>query len=213
MDKNEKWVVEQKIKRTIENLKKNNMEAYFVEDEKELISIFKSLIKEGDTVSLGGSMTLFETGIIDFLKNGNYKLLDRYKKGLKPEDMKNIFRKSFFCDDYITSSNAVTENGELYNVDGNGNRVAAMIYGPDNVIVIIGKNKIVSNLNEAVERVKYNAAPANSKRLNINTPCTKFGYCVDCKADGRICNDYVLIKRQKTKGRIKIIILNEDLGY
>lgn len=213
MDKNGTWVKEQRIKRTMENLQKNNMDAYLVEDEKDLLEKLKSLIKEGDTVSVGGSMTLFETGVIDFLRSGNYDFMDRYKEGLKREEVKDIFRKSFLCDDYITSSNAVTESGELYNVDGNGNRVAAMIYGPDQVIVIIGVNKIVKDLEAAIERVKYNAAPANTKRLNLNTPCTKVGYCVDCKTDSRICNDYVLIKRQNVKGRIKVVILNKDLGY
>lgn len=213
MDKNEKWVIEQKINRTIENLQKNNMEAYLVKDEKDLLEKLKSLIKEGGTVSVGGSMTLFETGVIDFLRNGKYNFMDRYKDGITPMELKDIYRKTFLCDYYITSSNAVTESGELYNVDGNGNRVAAMIYGPDQVIVIIGANKIVSNLNAAIERVKYNAAPANTKRLNLNTPCTKVGYCVDCKSDGRICNDYVLIKRENVKGRVKVIILNKDLGY
>lgn len=213
MDKNEKWVIDQKINRTMENLQKNNMEAYLVKDEKDLMEKLKSLIKEGSTVSVGGSMTLFETGIIDFLRNGKYNFMDRYKDGITPVELKDIYRKTFLCDCYITSSNAVTESGELYNIDGNGNRVAAMIYGPDQVIVIIGANKIVSNLNAAIERVKYNSAPANTKRLNLNTPCTKVGYCVDCKSDGRICNDYVLIKRENVKGRVKVIILNKDLGY
>ncbi|MCH3964127.1 MAG: lactate utilization protein [Clostridium sp.] len=213
MDKNEKWVIDQKINRTMENLQKNNMEAYLVKDEKDLMEKLKSLIKEGSAVSVGGSMTLFETGIIDFLRNGKYNFMDRYKDGITPVELKDIYRKTFLCDCYITSSNAVTESGELYNIDGNGNRVAAMIYGPDQVIVIIGANKIVSNLNAAIERVKYNSAPANTKRLNLNTPCTKVGYCVDCKSDGRICNDYVLIKRENVKGRVKVIILNKDLGY
>ncbi|WP_446899380.1 lactate utilization protein [Clostridium sp. LBM24168] len=213
MDKNKTWVNEQRIRRTMENLEKNNMDAYLVDNEKGLLEKLKLLIKEGNTVSVGGSMTLFETGVIGFLRNGKYNFIDRYKNGLKPEEIKDIFRRSFFCDDYITSSNAVTENGELYNVDGNGNRVAAMIYGPEQVIVIIGVNKIVKNLEEAIERVKYNAAPANTKRLNLDTPCTKVGYCIDCKAEGRICNDYVLIKRQNVKGRIKVIILNKDFGY
>ncbi|WP_416176312.1 lactate utilization protein [Clostridium sp.] len=213
MDKNEMWVKEQKILRTIKSLEKNNMEGFLVNDEKELLEKLKSLIKEGDTVSVGGSMTLFETGVIDFLRSGNYNFLDRYKKGLKPDEIKDIFRKSFMCDDYIVSSNAVTENGELYNVDGTGNRVAAMMYGPDQVIVIIGVNKIVRDIKAAIDRVKYNAAPANTKRLDSNTPCTRLGYCVDCKSDNRICNEYSLIKRQKIKGRIKVIILNKDLGY
>jgi hypothetical protein len=164
-------------------------------------------------VAVGGSATLFETGVIDFLRSGKYNFLDRHKKGLSRENIKEIFRKSFFCNDYLVSTNAVTEDGELYNVDGTGNRVAAMLYGPDHVIVIVGSNKIVKDVNAAVEKVKQDAAPANTKRLGIDTPCSKIGYCVDCKSDSRICNDYVLIKRQNVKGRIKVIILDEDFGY
>ncbi|SKA73275.1 Uncharacterised ACR, YkgG family COG1556 [Clostridium sp. USBA 49] len=213
MDKHLKFVEEQRIKRTMENLEKNNMEAYYVEDEKEALEKVKEFIKEGDTVAVGGSQTLFEIGIIDFLRNGKFNFLDRYKENLKAEDVKDIYRKSFFADAYFVSSNAVTESGELYNVDGTGNRVAAMLYGPDKVIVIVGVNKIVKDLNEAIERKKRIAGPANNKRLSTETPCTKIGMCVDCKNETRICNDYVLIKRQRNKGRIKVIIVGKELGY
>lgn len=213
MDKNTKWVIEEKIKRTMINLEKNNMEACLVENEEELIEKVKAIIKKGDTVSVGGSMTLFETGIIDFLRSGEYNFLDRYKEGLKAEEVKEIYRKSFFADAYFVSSNAVTEDGELYNVDGNGNRVAAMIYGPDKVIVIVGINKIVKDLAEAINRNRSCSAPANAKRLNRNTACAKVGYCMDCSSNERICNDYVLIRKQGQKGRIKVIIVNKELGY
>ena len=127
--------------------------------------------------------------------------------------MDEIFRKSFFSDTYLTSTNAITENGELYNVDGYGNRVAAMIYGPKSVIVVAGINKIVKDLDQAVERVKRIAAPANSIRLDKNTPCTKTGYCVDCKKDDRICCSYTVLGHQKQKNRIKVILVGESLGY
>lgn len=213
MDNNIKWVEEQRIKRTMENLQKNNMDAYFVEDNNALIEKISELVREGDTVSVGGSMTLFETGVIEFLRNGKFNFLDRYAEGLKAGDIKDIFRKTFSADAYFVSSNAVTEKGELYNVDGNGNRVAAMIYGPDNVIVIVGVNKIVKDVQEAIARNKEYAAPANAKRLNKNTPCTKVGYCMECNSSERICNDYVLIRRQGQKGRIKVIIVGKELGY
>lgn len=213
MDNNIKWVEEQRIKRTMENLQKNNMDAYFVEDNNALIEKISELVREGDTVSVGGSMTLFETGVIEFLRNGKFNFLDRYAQGLKAGDIKDIFRKTFSADAYFVSSNAVTEKGELYNVDGNGNRVAAMIYGPDNVIVIVGVNKIVKDVQEAIARNKEYAAPANAKRLNKNTPCTKVGYCMECNSSERICNDYVLIRRQGQKGRIKVIIVGKELGY
>lgn len=213
MDDNMLWVMEQKIKRTIENLEKNNMEAYYVEDEKAAVQKVSEIIKEGDTIAVGGSMTLFETGIIDLLRTGKYNFLDRYAENLTGEDIKQIFRKSFLANDYIVSSNAVTEDGELYNVDGNGNRVAAMLYGPDQVIVVVGVNKIVKDLDAAIKRNKEYSGPANNKRLHKTNPCTHVGFCMDCKSPSRICNDYVVIKRQGTKGRIKVVIVGKELGY
>ena len=213
MDQNVVFVIQEKIKRTIENLEKNNIKGYFVQNEEEACSKIKELIPEGSTVAVGGSMTLFEIGAIDLLRNGKYNFLDRYEAGLTAEQMKEIHRKAFFADAYLTSSNAVTEEGELYNGDGTGNRVAAMIYGPDKVIVVVGFNKIVKDLNEAISRVENLAAPANTKRLSRRTPCTKTGYCMDCDSPERICNDYVLIKKQNTPGRIHVIIINKELGY
>ncbi len=213
MDQNVTFVIEKKVKRTIENLRKNNMNGYFVQNEKEAIAKIKDLIQEGNMVAVGGSMTLFEIGAIDLLRNGKYNFLDRYKEGLTPEQIKDLYRKSFSADVYLTSSNAVTEKGEIYNVDGRGNRVAAMIYGPDKVIVIIGLNKIVRDLDDAIKRIKELAAPANTKRLNRNTPCIQTGYCMDCSSLDRICNDYVLIRKQSISERMHVIIVNKELGY
>lgn len=213
MDKNLSLVIEKRVERTIKNLERNNMNGYFSSNENEAISKIQELLKEGDTVAVGGSMTLFETGIIDFLRLGKYNFLDRYREGLSNEETKEIFRKSFFADVYLTSSNAITEDGWLYNVDGRGNRVAAMIYGPDKVIVVAGINKIVKDLDGAIKRNREISAPANTVRLNKDTPCTRTGYCTDCKNDDRICNDYVLIKRQSEQGRIHVIIVNKELGY
>lgn len=213
MDTNVLWHMEQKVKITMDNLEKNNMEAYFVKNEEEMLSKVKELLTEGETVAVGGSMTLFETGIIEYLRNGKFNFLDRYKAGLTQDEIKGIFRKSFFADSYLVSTNALTQNGELYNVDGNGNRVAAMLYGPDKVIVIAGINKIVKDLDAAIKRNREISAPVNAKRLNRTTPCTKVGQCIDCKSSDRICNEYTLIRRQGTKGRIKVIIVGKELGY
>ena len=213
MDKNLSFVYEQRVKRTIENLEKNNMEAFYVEKETAVLEKVQELISEGNTVAVGGSMTLFETGIIELLRTGKYNFLDRYAEGLSAEGIKEVFRKSFFADAYVVSSNAVTEEGQLYNVDGNGNRVAAMLYGPDKVIVIVGVNKIVKDVQAAAERCKQVAAPANNVRLTTNNPCSKIGTCMDCKSPTRICNNYVLIGRQGRKDRIKVIIVGKELGY
>ncbi len=188
VDKNLNFVNEKKIERTIKSLEKNNMNGYLVKGKEELMQKIEELVDQGATVGIGGSMTLFETGIIDYLRTDRYKLLDRYADGLN-------------------------EDGGLYNVDGNGNRVAAMLYGPDKVIIIAGVNKIVKNEAEAVERVKNIAAPANTKRLGIKTPCEVTGKCIDCSSEGRICCEYTTIKMQRAKGRIHVIFLNESYGY
>lgn len=213
MDKNKSFVIEKSVERTIEAFKKNKINGYFVQDEAEAIEKINEIVKDGSTVSVGGSMTLFQTGVIDYLRSGKYDFLDRYKAGLSPLEIKDIYRKSFSADAYITSSNAVTEDGELYNVDGTGNRVAAMIYGPDKVIVVVGYNKIVKDLDEAIERNRNISAPANAKRLNRVTPCVKVGYCMDCNSDDRICSDYVVIRKQTDKTRMHVIIVNKELGY
>ena len=210
------------IEKTIENLRKNNMAAYFAETKEEALDIIKGLMNKGETVSVGGSVTLNEAGVLDLLRCGDYEFLDRYKEGLTREEVTEIFRKSFFADTYLVSSNAITEEGELYNVDGNANRVAAMLFGPKSVIVLAGKNKIVENLKEAEKRVKTVAAPKNVKRLSMKTYCSEKGYCMGledekmcagCGSDDRICASYTVMARQRIKDRVKVIIVNEELGY
>ena len=213
MDKNVEWLNEKRIEKTIKALEANNMNGYLVNNKEELIETIEKIVDKDSVVACGGSMTLFETGIIDYLREGRYTFLDRYEKGLTPADTKEIFRKSFLADAYFTSTNAITENGELYNVDGNGNRVAAMMYGPDKVIVIVGANKIVKNEAEAIERVKSIVAPANTKRLNRKTPCATTGMCANCSSPDRICDNYTTIKRQVQGDRMYVIFLNESLGY
>lgn len=211
------------IRKTMENLNKNRMESFFVETKKEALKTALSLISDGDTVSVGGSVTLNEVGILEALKCGKYNYLDRYAAG-NPQEMHEIFRQSFLADAYFTSSNAVTEQGELFNCDGNANRVAAMMYGPKKVIVIVGKNKIVKNLDEALIRLKTVAAPLNAKRLNKETYCAKIGHCVTmdngkerdmtcgCRSKDRICRNYTVMG-EHLPDRVKVIIVNEDLGY
>lgn len=207
------WSNEMKINRTIEALKKNNMNGYYAKNRDEVIELIKDIVSEGSKVAVGGSETLSELGILEHLRSGRYDFLDRYKEGLTREEVTNIFKQSFLADAYLSSCNAITENGELYNVDGNGNRVAAMLYGPDKVIVICGVNKIVKDVDEAIKRNREISAPMNAKRLNKKTPCTKVGYCMNCNSPERICNEYTLIKKQRSSERMYVIFLNENLGY
>jgi len=213
MDKNVEWYIQKQVERTIVNLEKHNMSGFFVADEKELIQKIQDFIPESSVVAVADSMTLFETGVIDLLRNNKYTFWDKHKEGITREEKKEIYRKSFSADTFLCSTNALTEEGELYNIDGNGSRVAAMIYGPEQVIIVTGVNKIVRNLEEAEKRVRQFAAPLDAKRLNKKTPCATLGYCIDCKSEDRICNDFVVIKNQFTKGRIKVIIVGKHLGY
>lgn len=210
MDENTKYIIKMKVEKTIENLKKNNMDAYYADKKEDVISLIDSILNEGETIANGGSVTLKETGVLDYLRSGRFNFLDRYAKDAK---VNKIFREAFSADTYFTSSNAITEEGELYNLDGNGNRVAAMIFGPKKVIVIAGYNKIVKDIEHARDRVKNYVAPANAMRLNLNTPCSKIGKCIDCKSEEKICCAEVILGYQMKKGRIKVIIVGEELGY
>ncbi len=213
MDRNLRWFIDKRVERTIESLKKQNMLGIYIKDKTELFELLEKLIPNNTIVGVGDSMTLFELGVIDFLREKNIDFLDKYSSNLKGDDKKKIYRANFSADTFLTSTNAVTEKGELYNIDGNGSRVAPMIYGPDQVIVIVGTNKIVKDLDEAENRVRQIAAPIDAKRLNKNTPCTKVGYCVDCRHEERICNDFVVITGQFQKDRIKVLIVDDFLGY
>ena len=213
MDKNVAWYIEKQVERTIKNLNSHNMEGYYVNNREQLLQKLKELIAEGSTVGVGDSMTLFETKIINFLRNGSFNFLDKYEEKLTKAEKREIYIKNFSADTFISSTNAITESGELYNIDGNGSRVAPMLYGPKQVIIVTGINKIVKNLEEAEIRVRQYVAPIDAKRLNKDTPCSKLGYCIDCKSPNRICNDFVVIKGQFNKGRIKVVIVGEDLGF
>lgn len=213
MDENVAWYIEKQIERTIKNLNSRNMEGYYVNNTEQLFQKIKEFIVEGSTIGVGDSMTLFETKIIDFLRDRSFNFLDKYEEKLTKDEKREIYIKNFSADTFISSTNAITENGELYNIDGNGSRVAPMLYGPKQVIIVAGINKIVKNLEEAEMRVRQYAAPIDAKRLNKDTPCAKLGYCIDCKSPNRICNDFVVIKGQFIKGRIKVIIVGENLGF
>lgn len=210
------------IEKTMKNLEKNNISAYYAEDKSKVVPIIKSLVPEGSTVSNGGSETLIETGVMSLLESGDYVFYDR--RGLDGDAIRECYIKAFGCDAYFCSSNAVTENGELYNVDGNSNRVACIVYGPKQVIMVVGRNKIVPDIESAVMRVKAQAAPKNTTRLRKRTLCAATGACISigtekaeicsgCLSPERICCNYVISAYQRHKGRIKVIIVNEELGY
>ena len=219
MDQNRSAVLTMQITRTIQKLEQNQMSACFVSTRQQAVEKVKQLLNPGDTVACGGSMTLEECGVMEALKSGEYRFLDRAAPGLTPEQRQEIYLRSFGADTYLCSANAVTENGELYNVDGNSNRVAALMFGPKRVIVVAGYNKLVRNIQEAVLRVKRIAAPANAIRLGCDTYCAKAGHCISdemgegCRSKDRVCANYVVTAQQRIKGRIHVILVGEALGY
>lgn len=224
MDENVKSVMQKRVERTMRALEDNNIQPYFVKSRQEVAPLVQSLLKQGETVTCGGSMTLSETGVLDLLRSGEYRFLDRAAPGLTGEEIDKLHRDAFFADTYLSSTNAVTENGELYNVDGNCNRISALLFGPKSVVIVAGLQKIVRDLDEAVYRVKSIAAPANVVRLHCDTACYETGRCVSlqkknsamtdgCKNKGRICVNYAVHAWQRDKGRIKVILVGEELGY
>lgn len=221
-DASVKKIIDLKMKKTADALEKNCMTAYIVNTKEEAAQKVMSLIEKGSVIASGGSATLKECGIIDMVKSPDYRYLDR--SAVDPENIHELYVKAFSADVYLSSANAITENGELYNVDGNSNRVAAIAYGPKSVIIVAGYNKIVGNLDEASARVKKISAPANTVRLNCKTYCAETGECAayshkyhemtcGCSSDDRICCNYLISAKQRHKGRIKVILVAEDLGF
>lgn len=201
---------------------RNNISAYHVERKEHVIPEIIKHLKENDVISIGGSMTLLECGIVDYLEKSCHKFLNIHEEGLNKDEIDKIHVGTFSSDVYITSSNAVTSDGLIYNVDGRGNRIAAIIYGPKLVFIVVGCNKIVSSLDEAVNRVKSISAPSNCMRLNKETYCSEFGSCIGinediadgCESSNRICRNYSVVARQpKFSDRINVIIVGEELGY
>lgn len=200
-----------------ETLTENNFEVFVAENTDEAKSIvLEKIIPEiaPKSVSWGGSLTFVATGLYEVLKNdNNLTVLDTYDKTLSPEESLERRRQSLLVDLFITGSNAVTESGQLVNLDMFGNRVGALTFGPKNVIILVGRNKIVPDLDEAMFRIKNYAAPVNTMRLDKKTPCAKTSFCEDCKSPDRICNTWTITEKSFPKKRVKIILINKALGF
>ncbi len=211
--------MELKIRRTMAALEKNNMHAYYAPTSADAVKVVESLLQEGDTISCGGSVTLDATGVKALMRSGKYNFLDREAVATDAE-RQEIYRKTFSADAFLTSSNAITENGELYNVDGGGNRVAAMLFGPSKVIVVAGYNKIVRDLDAAEVYVKSLTTPANAMRLKLDTPCTHSAcpgtdgdMCAGCRSENRICSLFTVMAYQRNKNRVHVVLVGEEVGY
>lgn len=213
MENNLKELLKIKEKELIKAFADNQMPLMFVKDKQELDNYLKSILTNHKKVAVGGSVTLDQLGVIDMIRESDVDFIDRYEEGLTVEQKHDRFREGLLSDVFITSTNALTMNGCLYNIDGTGNRVAAMIYGPKEVIVIAGLNKICLDEEAAIAHIRNCSAPANAIRLNKQTPCSKTGKCMDCKSKDRICSSYVKLGYQCRANRIKVIIVEDYLGY
>nr|MBP3599070.1 lactate utilization protein [Eubacterium sp.] len=197
----------------IQNLAKRNMEGYYAETKEEAVKlIMDKFLTEGKTVCYGGSMTLTESGLMDAIKAGPCTLYDR-ATAVTPEEVKDMNAKMINSDYFLMSTNAITVDGELVNIDGRGNRLSYLLYGPENVIILTGMNKVVSSVEDGVRRVRDIASPPNTVRLNKNTPCAKTGRCGDCFSEDCICSQIVVTRRSGVKNRIKVVLVSEELGY
>lgn len=212
MDANVKEIIKIKMEACKKALEKNGMKAYLVEDAQAARELVNAMIKDHETVCDGGTMTLQETGILDMLNHRDLVFHSHSDPTMTREQSDAEARKAFSADTFIASTNAVTLQGELVNIDGHGNRVSAMIFGPKQVIIVARYNKIVEDEEAAKKRIREIAAPANSVRLHKQTPCSKTGSCQDCYSKDRICSSYVKINYDK-EDRIRVILIAEAYGY
>ncbi len=213
MDSNRLWWVEERMKKTVEKLKAHDFEALYVKTKEEATKEIWKYIGPETRVGVGGSVTIRELGIPDALRARGNTVYDHWAPGLSKEQILQIRRSQMTCDLFLGSVNAITLNGELLNIDGAGNRVNSTVFGPGKVILVMGYQKIVDGLEEALKRAKDVAAPINAKRLNIDVPCAKTGKCMDCNSPRRICRVVVIHERKPSYTDIMIILVGEELGY
>lgn len=207
-----RWFQELQVERTLKALRKNNFQAEFVPAACDAPGEIFKRIPEGSTVGVGGSMTLTQIGFFEEAKKYPIQLLHPFAPGVSPEESLRIRREIFLADVFVSSSNAVTEDGKLINLDGTGNRVAAMIFGPTKVILVCGVNKLVKDMAEAHRRVQEWAAPMNARRLGVKTPCAETGLCADCDSPQRICNIYTILAKKPLRTDITVFLVGEPLG-
>lgn len=207
-----KWYSELQIERTVTALQKNNFKALFVPTAPDALREVFAMIPEGATVGVGGSLTLGQVGFFAEAKNHPITLLNPAVPGISPEEGTRIRREILLADYFLSSSNAVTEDGTLYNIDATGNRVGAMMFGPKNVILVCGWNKVVKDVTGAQKRVQEWVAPMNARRLGVKTPCAITGQCEDCSSPQRICNIYTVLAKKPSRTDITVLLVGEVLG-
>ena len=195
----------------VKNLKSRHFDAYFCANKEEALAKALELIPEGATVSWGGAMSAQQIGLMDAVNNGPYNTIDR-DTAKTPEERDQAAKDAMFCDVYLTGANGLSLDGQMVNIDGTGNRVAAIVYGPKSIIVVAGMNKVEDTLEAAVNRARTVAAPMNNQRFDNNNPCSVTASCANCKSLTCICNQILITRHCRPAGRIKFILVGEDLG-
>ena len=202
---------EKRGKILVKNLQSRHFEAYYCENRQEALKKALELIPQGASVGWGGAMSAQQIGLMDAVRNGSYKAIDRESCKTQEEKLRAA-RECMFADVFLTGANALSLDGEMVNIDGSGNRVGAIVYGPESVIVVAGMNKVSDTLEDAITRARTVAAPMNQQRFLHNTPCTVTGTCADCKSERCICNQILITRNCRPVGRIKFILVGEELG-
>jgi len=213
VDSNKEWWIEERCKKTVEKLKAHEFDAVYVKTKEEAVQEILEWVKPNTKVGAGGSVTIRELGILDRLRAMGNVVYDHWVPGLSGEQSLEIRKAQMSSDLFLSSSNAVTLNGELVNIDGVGNRVNAISFGPKKVVLVVGCNKIAGSLDEAMKRVRNEATPPNAKRLNLDVPCAKLGWCVDCNSPQRACRIVVIHERKPMWTDVLVILVGEELGY
>ena len=196
----------------IPKLEKRGMEAFYCENSADAVALAMDMMKEGGTVGMGGTETVKETGLLAAVQNSDLTFIDR-SLAKTPEEKKAVFLETMGCDYFLMSTNAITIDGELVNIDGNANRVACLAHGPEHVIILVGMNKVTSDIPSAIARVQNVASPCNAARLGTRTPCATLGHCGDCHSEDCMCCQIVITRHSRHKGRIKVILIGEELGF
>ena len=207
----EKMYYEKRGTVLVQNLRGRHFEAYYCDNKQEALAKALELIPEESLVSWGGAMSAQQIGLIDAIRGGNFRTIDR-DKCETPEAREQAMKDALFCDTFLMGANAMSMDGQMVSIDGTGNRIGALVYGPKSVIVIVGMNKVEDTLEEAIRRARTVAAPKNKQRFGDGTPCAVTGVCGDCKSEKCICNHIVITRHCRPVGRIKFIIVGEDLG-
>ncbi len=209
MNENIKKRNELLAQKVIKGLGSRNMSGYYANSREEALALALDLIPKGSSVTMGGGMSVHEIGLVDELKNGDYNFIDRDKA----EDKRAAMLAAYDADVFLSSVNAMTEDGVLVNIDGNANRVSAIANGPKKVVFIVGMNKITNDIDSAIKRARNVAAPINAQRFGLSTPCAKTGSCMNCKSPDTICCQFLITRYSRHTGRIHVILVNDNLGF